>query len=368
MLIWFLFLLLLFFLLALYSKVTYNDKRKLFYVITVLLVYFSAFRDGLGMDYAGYVDICNRIREFPEDVKLFSEPIYVWFTNFICSSIFSHVLFFIVTSIVINTVCSYVYFKSYGYAIAIFFYVCFPFLYIFSFNITRQFFVASVFLLISYFWCYQDTQEGQRTKKFFLIGLLCCMFFIHKSSILLIPVLLGYKFHIRPIWASIILGITFLIPFSNITGLSTFMTIMEGLDYDIYMDYDSSGISKFSLTNIYLNFITIVSIFTINKSLNNRVSKISVNVQFYRFSYLMIFYCMIAMNMCANGFNVMYRVATYFLVFFPVVIGLLPRLIRKEWAYCIIILPTMILLMTRFLSGDELLLPNRILPIFSIFK
>lgn len=369
MLIWFLFLAILFFLFALYNKVTFEGKKCIYHVVTIIIIYFSAFRDGLGMDYAAYDDICNRIREFPEDIKLLSEPIYVSFTNFICSSIFSSVLFFIVTSIVINAACSYVYFRSYGYCIATFFYVCFPFLYIFSFNIVRQFFVASIFLLISFIWVKLNKQGDQKIKKICLMVILVTMFFIHKSSILLVPIILFSNYYIKPIWATLILVITFLVPLSNISGLNTIMTIMEGLDYDIYMDYDSSGISKYSLTNIYMNILTVVSLFALDKYFKNKNSNLEPeHKSFYRYSYIMIFYCMVAMNLCANGFNVMYRVATYFLVFLPVTVGILPRLIKKEYAYSLIIIPTMLLLMTRFIGGDELLLPNRILPILSVLK
>ncbi|MBD5310863.1 MAG: EpsG family protein [Bacteroides sp.] len=370
MIIWFFFLFFLFWLLGLYNVISTKHKIYVYIIITILIVYFSAFRDGLGMDYVAYKEQCERIRPLPDEYILLFEPLFVKFTNYICISPFSYVFFFLITSIIINTSCLFVYYRTTNFSLATFFFVCFPGLFIMSFNTLRQFIVASIFLLISYIWYYKYNSKDTSKIRILLLILLLITFFIHKSAIILIPILFVGKWKIRPLIAILILLITYIIPFSSIPFIGVGMKIIEALNYDFYMDYDNTVVSKFSLTNIYLNIITIIILYKLYYKQNviSNIRNASYLSLFYNFSYIMIFFCMVTYNLCANGFVILYRLAIYFIVFLPVLIGLLPKLIYKPFAYCLVILPTLILLSVRFITGNEYLIPKHILPFLSIFK
>lgn len=372
MIIWALFLFVLGILFIFYNSSDRNPKKYIFFIITIWIIYFSGFRDGLGMDYIPYEDQCLRVRKIPQFLSLdflLSEPIFKWFTNWIATSDFSPVFFFLVTSIIINFLSLYVYYKSSSFVLAAFFYLCFPALFILSFNTLRQFVVAAVFLFVAYLWHTIPTKIT--IKRIFLLLLLGLMFFIHKSSIILIPIMLLCRGTVRPIIATIILIVSFVIPLSSLPFISTILLLIDSLDYNLYLDYDNMVMAKYSLTNIYLNCLVILSMFMLHKQINfsKKDNHYTHWTDFYKFSYMMIFFSMICFNLCANGFYIMYRVAIYFIIFLPVIVGILPKFFKyQSLAYAIVIIPTIILFSFRLMIGDEYLLPQTILPVFDIFK
>lgn len=370
MIFWLIFLSSIFLLLGIYSTVKKKQKIYIFAVIVFIVIYFSAFRDGLGMDYKGYVEHCKTIRLIPSDNYFFSEPLSIYFTNYIYKSQFSYVLFFLITSVIINYLCLYVYSKTTNFSIATFFYICYAGLYILSFNVVRQFVAASLFLFASYLW-YTGIQERQKLlKQIFALLIVCTSFLIHKSSIILIPILIFSRGLIKPQIACLVLVLSYIIPFTKLPIFGQFMNILEFINYDIYEDYDTIIVTKYSLSNIYLNVLCVTIIISLHNKLkrwnNENITKDIISL--YKYSNNMILFCMISYNLSANGFAIMYRMAIYFIVFFPILVGILPKLINKKLAYFLILIPPIILLSTKFIGNNSLFLPSKILPIISIFK
>ncbi len=369
MIFWIIFLTSISFILFTYNRTITKHRIYLFVISASIIIYFSAFRDGLGMDYQAYADQCVKFRDISEEKFYMSEPLQIYLTNYIYHSNFSPIFYFVITSIIIDGLTLWVYFKTSDYSISAFFFVFFPALYIMTFNTVRQFVVGSIFLFISYIVLIKF-QKKRTILLYIIIAVTLSLILIHKSAIILLPILIISRKAINPIIASIILALTFIIPLSSIPGVATIMNIAELLDYGLYTDYDSVVIERFSLTNIYLNVIVIIIMIRLYKHFDNP-SKIGINhsqTEFYKFAYMMVFYCMIAYNLCANGFTIMYRMSCYFIMFLPILIAILPKIINKYIAYSMIVIPTLILLSVRFINGDEYLIPTKVLSITSIFK
>lgn len=357
MLIWIVFLIIEYALLFFYEKET--DSKKKVYIVScfaLIAVYFAGFRDCLGMDYDGYRDWCERDRYLNYDIWLFSEPLLELIRSFCANTEFSAVVFFVVMAALTSLPAVFVYSKYKNFALAAFIYLTYTGLYLFSFNIVRQFAAGGLCLLASYYLL----KEKCLYNTLIFVGLVILASLIHKSSLLFLFVyfISGKDYNINVIVAIIIAS--FIIPIGSIPGVSFITDIIDAMDYTIYMDYNSHSVSKTSLSNLYMHIMIIP--FLMNK---NKLLKLE-GAHNYVFALKMFVIFLVCNNLSANGMPIAYRIGIFFVMFVPIILSALPRLINRQMAYFLII-PPLVFLFFFIGLGNPLVVPDILLPLNSIF-
>lgn len=72
-------------------------------------------------------------------------------------------------------------------------------------------------------------------------------------------------------------------------------------------------------------------------------------------------------NLATGSLTITYRLAVFFVLFVPLLLTKLPLVINKSIACCLIVIPMLSLMLIRLSIGDRLTVPDRILPIESIY-
>ncbi|MBQ4532053.1 MAG: EpsG family protein [Alistipes sp.] len=333
-----------------------NRQKSLFLLFIILgLIYFAGFRDGLGMDYTGYKELCEReIHYFGP--KFLNEPIMILLQEFCYKTNFSAVLFFLINAILTNTICIYTYSKFDNFHIAAFIYIFYTGLYPATLNVVAQFTAATIMMCayINYL------QKSCVQNLVIVIISVLVGFCIHKSSIvMLFPIILSKKdYNIVIIVCSIIASL--IIPVGQFLSSISIFNILDVLDYTAYLDYNNIIINKSSFVNIFTHILLIPFLLNKRKILNQKDSELYVFLIKVYVGYL------ICNNISAGGFSIAYRIAYLFVVFIPLLWAQIPKLINRRIAYILIIIPLFLLTILRISSNNRILVPQRILPLKSI--
>lgn len=346
-------------LLLLYNGVrSHRSKNILFFLIVSFMVYFAGFRDGLGMDYTSYQNNCER-----EVVQVLhwtlNEPIYNMMTRFCYETQYSAVIFFLFFAIVTHVSCLYVYRKWSFLPIACLFYLLYTDLYLYSFNVVRQFGAAAMFLFAIYIF-YKSSRD-----ILFRITISCIFlsfgFFMHRSIIFLIPCFFIGNKDFNPKALLLLLLGSMIIPVGSMLNLGSFTTIIEALNYSIYTDGEVAGSNAFSTSNLCLHFAVIL--FIISKKKIVKLPNKEDIILFLKMSSLYL----ACNNISFGSFSFAYRFALFFSLFMPMLFSYLPKIIDKRIANAIIFTPVIVLMLYRLTTGDRLTTPEKILPFNSIY-
>mgnify|MGYP003289162299 CR=1 FL=1 len=348
-----------FILFYLYNKShSIKRKQKILWCIIFCLVYFSGFRDGLGMDYTGYQQLCER-QSFIDKALFLSEPLTLGLQAFCYNTFFSAVIYFVISSFLVCALSLITYSKFENFTLAAFVFVFFTDIYLSSMNIVSQF-AAGGIILIGY---YPYIKDNSKKNLYIAIGSVFLGMFIHLSSIfMLIP--LAFKRSKNSstdilIWILLIVA-SFFIPIDLLFKIPFVGNIIEYLDYTNYTSYNVSGISKLSTTNIYMHLLLIPFILKYNAIKKRKDAD--------EYIYLIKMYAiyLIMYNFSTGNLTITYRLACFFVLFIPLLLAKLPNIVGKSVAYFLIVFPMLILLSFRLATGDRLTVPTRILPIESI--
>jgi len=223
MFVWFFFLISISFLLMLYNNP--KTKKKAFYALLFFLIYFSAFRDGLGQDYSNYLFMMSLVAE--NGFSYLSEPAFALLALVVDKTFLSPVLFFLLTSIIIVFgICTYIFDDNNNNIVASMLVFCLmPTLFFNTFNVVRQFVATGIFLY-SLRYVYQH-------QFFKYAGLIIIASLFHISAILLIPIyFLLYKK--RPIYVYMILAALLYFVSVNLEGLLQYAGVFDAR-YGVYV-------------------------------------------------------------------------------------------------------------------------------------
>lgn len=206
--------------------VTECRSKKILYSISALVaIYYSAFRNGLGTDYKGYL---SQFKTLELDFSVSNEPLYTLLKDLILHTNLSIVFFFCVCSVfTVWFIWKYLDDKQNEFAsLSIIIFLSIPGLYFNTFNIVRQYFSTAIFL-------YSLTYI--RSKNIFRYTFcIAVAFTMHVSSILLFPLyfVLNKKF---PIIVYLIFAV---ILFSIAYSLEPFLQAISVLSdrYSVYLD------------------------------------------------------------------------------------------------------------------------------------
>lgn len=356
MLIWSLFFFITYILIFVYSASKSKETKKVsFYVLLFIVIYFAAFRDGLGMDYTAYKSYCERDVIRHANLWLI-EPLAVALEEFCYNTHFSAVIFFLLTSLIIYTLCFFVYKQYENACIAFFVFLTYTNLYLASLNLVRQFVAASIILIGTYFFIIK-----KRSPLFFV--LIFIGFLFHKSAALLLFIYFLKKENYNPLlWTVLLLGSWVI----NVQWFFNFPLIHDILaisNYSDYLDYDTTSYSKTSVSNIYMHLI--VLFFLWNKKRVLVLEDCHSCILTLKLSIMSV----ICANLSAGTLPIAYRFTILFSIFMPILFSYLPRLMEKRFAKIIIYLPLILLLWTVLIGqrNNRVYCPEKILPLESIY-
>ena len=316
--------------------------RRFFKFITIfLLFYFSAFRDGLGVDYNNYIEKLSWPVDFSQNSMLvMAEPVFALIAYLVQTTHLSEVFFFAVCAFVTNVVIADYYYKDKRYVIqALCIYLFFTMLYYTSFNLCRQYFATGLFFFALR---YVD-------KKNIWLWTVCILIAMgmHTSAIFLWP----FYFILNRRLSLKVLIIISLIAFSLIGTLGSFIGA-----YVLYLDTDE----KIGASGFVILYNIILFILFINKKARGSVTTQEFNLMFFMtlFSDLsfFVFY--------------FFRFTIYFI---PVIGLVIPRVLDSFspklklsplFCFALFILFYFILIQN---SSNPLYIPSKILPISSLF-
>lgn len=356
MFLWIIFLLFEYTLLFFYEKEA-DDKKRILLVscIALLAVYFAGFRDCLGMDYDGYRDWCERDRFLNYDTWLLSEPLLEIIRSFCANTEFSAVVFFVIMAALTSLPAIFVYSKCDNFALAAFIYLTYTGLYLFSFNIVRQFAAGGICILASYYLL----KEKSLKNTLIFVGLVITASLIHKSSLIFILVYFvsTKDYNTKAIVA--ILIASFIIPVGKLPGVNVVAGLIDAMDYTTYLNYETHSVSKTSLSNLYMHIMIIP--FLLNK---DKLMQLE-GAHNYVFALKMFVLFLVCNNMSANGMQIAYRIGIFFVMFVPMILSILPRVINRQIAWFLIIPPLVFLFFVIGLS-NPLVVPDKMLPLNSI--
>lgn len=305
-------------------------------ILFFILVYFSAFRDGLGQDYASYM----LIFESHSNRDVVSNILSVIVSNTILSSVFAFLVYSIVTQyFFLKTMLRY---KEFF----IIFMAYVSGLYSMGFNEVRQTAAVAIFVYsIEYI-------ETKRIYKFLFFIFLASLF--HKSALILFPIyFIGYvrKKYIFCLMFFVILFIPFFYSKQAITFLD-FLNFSTDYVENSYTTGISVGLYNFTYIPIFL-FITYVFFRSKNDSFQH----------IYILSFL--FFVSFLFSMFIPYF---YRITRYFCLYFYISYTLLFLLPFRRCIYALFVVLFASLMINTAFSSNRLVVPTRILSPFTLFE
>ena len=356
MLIWGLFFFITYLLIFVYSTSKRKQTKNVsFCILLFVVIYFAAFRDGLGMDYTAYKSYCER-----DVVKhaslLLTEPLAAALGAFCYNTRFSAVIFFLVTSIIIYGLSFSVYRQYKNAYIAFFVFLTYTNLYLSSLNIVRQYVAASIILLPTYY--YLIKKRSLLFFVFIFIG-----FFFHKSAALLLFIYFLQKDDYSPLfWTVLLLG-SWVLDLQSVSNIPIIHNLLMISNYIDYLDYDTMSYSKTSISNIYMHIIVLFLLWNKKRILNLEDSDSCILT--LKLSTISI----ICANISAGTLPIAYRLAMLFSIFLPILFSFIPQLIDKHLAKIIIYIPLVVLLWIVLIGqrNNRVYCPEKILTLKSIY-
>lgn len=399
MVYWLAFIFVEYLLLAFYSTKDFPVRKSwILFMIIVVAVYFAGFRDGLGMDYEGYRGLCERDRVLRSKFWFFNEPLFELVRRFCYKTSFSAVIFFLVSAALTSIPAFVVYSKSSNLLLSGFIYLTYTGLYLFSFNVVRQFASAGLMLwafyyfieerskqtmllkrhirrfsknraeivkdkalLIKYKWLYFK-HNVSIAKPIVLSGLLfLAAFAYHKSALIFLPCLFLRKDSYNEYIIVFLILFSYIFPISSVVGSMGIDNLLEMMDYETYLNYDNVSVSRFSLSNLYLHALLVPFLLCKKRVLSLKNHKIVV------FAIKMFVLYLVCNNLSANGLPIAYRIGVVFSLFVPIALSVLPKLFDDPLVgYALIVIPMLFLFLFIGLS-NEMVVPDRMLPLNSIW-
>ena len=269
-------------LIFLYFSIGNSDKNKIFkFLFIFICVYFAGLRDGLGQDYASYLeDMHERNFDFNLNLSiLIYEPsffiLYVIIQN---TSLSPYAYFLIMSILTIIPILLFFYKNENSYWSIFFFLTLSGFGYWQSFNLIRQFAAIALFC-ISLKYLYEEKY------RYYYIFIFLSMLF-HFSAILLffLPLIKKIHFHNKT-FPILIIVISF---FTKYIGFTIPSWMAMGYErYEMLMDSDQQD----NTSTIYL-VLSILLIFTI--LLKDKVIKSEIRELFLKLGLLCILFCNLA--------------------------------------------------------------------------
>jgi hypothetical protein len=171
-------------------------KKNIYFVITFILLFISVFRYKVGFDYVNYLSSLNLIiKSGVKSNYLFYnqvEPAYKFIIIIAFYFKSSYLIFFISSLITILLVSISIYKLSQDYLLSIFIFFSFPFFYLDSFSIIRQWVAISII-----FFGYSNLISNKKVLKFIFCILIASLF--HSTAFLGILILpfIFYKINKR---------------------------------------------------------------------------------------------------------------------------------------------------------------------------
>ncbi len=367
-------------------------------MIIVIAVYFAGFRDCLGMDYEGYRDLCERERVLRSRFWFLNEPLFEMVRSFCVNTSFSAVVFFLISAILTSAPALIVYSKSGNLLLSGFVYLTYTGLYLFSFNVVRQFASSGLLLLATYYFMKEQgkrkmqlskirsffikhkasfTEDSVQLTKIRLLyikqklslakpKILFALFFLaafayHKSAIIFLPFLFVRKDNYSEWLIVVLLVVSLFFPISRLLSATGIVDMLDMMDYDHYLEYDNSGVKRFSLSNMYMHALLVPFLVCKKRVLKFKNRKTIV------FAIKMFALFLVCNNLSANGLPIAYRVGIIFSMFVPIALSVFPKLFDNQlMGYALIVIPLLVLF---FLIGmsNELVVPDRMLPFNSIW-
>lgn len=328
-----------------------NSKHKWLsaWFITIGLIYYASFRDGLGIDYYGYVMAC----EDPYiDINIIDEPTYALIREFVYSTEYSPIIFFIIMATITYSLIANAYYRQSDFPFLISVFILYPALYVSSFNLVRQFAAAAIFL-------YAILSFRKNKNLLVYLGFIFIAFSIHKSAILLLLIPLINSKGIKPIiWIGLIIC-SLILPINKVLDIGPVNNIMNFLDYMDYSTYKETPISRFSLVNIFTHLIWLFVIINLKKIKQKEYENAV-------FTTKMVALFLISYNISANSLPIFYRIAVYFSLFIPLLTSYLKDIINPSIAKFIVYISYSILFIAGVLMNEDLL-PNQIMPLNAIY-
>lgn len=324
-----------------------RDKVLWVYVFVFVLTFFSAFRDGLGTDYEGYLEKLSY--SAGGTIKFLSEPFFQVISNLIQNTYLSPVFFFFITSLItIPLICSFLRKRNEAMYLSLIIFMLLPTLYFNTFNLVRQFFSAAVFLYAMRF-----IYDRKFLKYLLSIALASTM---HLSSILLLPLyfLLDKRYSLK---IYLLLLLLFVLAAFSIDPILQNIQFL-GSRYSIYAESDEKLGS--SLMVLLYNVVFVVMLIKKSYFNNGSYSRIIFNLQF-----LLVIFSDLAL---INYF--FYRLSVYFI---PVIAITLPKTLYILFknkvlvtTICLALGLYLFLSLTLFNLDNPTVCPDTILPISSL--
>lgn len=336
---------------------TLNTKRIILFIIILILIYFSGFRDGLGVDYINYKDMTSRY-VYLNSPLIISEPIYYWLTQFIYNSSFTYVLFFLIMAFITVFFSVMAYRRYEQLFLILFIFLIFPALYSSSFNLVRGSAVSSIFLFsLQYI-------ERKSYKSFLnFIFLTFFAFCIHKSAIIFIPLYFLSTKDYKYLTIILFLTLLFIGPaFAIFTN--KFYNFISFLSYENYLDYDKMRMSFLSFSNIFFHLLLIPIIYYRKEIISLKDSeKYIIPIQLFIFA---LFFS----NISIFVLPIAYRFFYLFIPTLPIVIIVLSKVMNKYVIYFLVYFVIGLIGLVYFINGidNPLIVPDRILPISSLIN
>ena len=333
-----------------------QQKKVLFFLLFFILMYFSGFRDGLGVDYESY-KLYNSAYNYPKNILILSESFYLHLSRFIYNSSFSYVLFFVLMSS-ITVYSSLMAYKRYDNLFAlVFVFLLFPSIYMTSFTLVRSAAAGSIFL---YSLIYLENRSIKSILIFLLLIIVAIT--IHKSSIIFLVCIFfnknDYKTFSLFLVALLITALTFTQLF-----LTKLIQYLEIFSYESYYEYDLMRLDFFSASNILLHLFLFPLFYYRKQILNLKESGLYIIP--IKCFILALFFADISAFLLPFSYRFFYNFIIFFPIVFLVIVTVTKNPILKGTLYFIIILFGLKSLI--YGINDPLIISDSILPPYSLF-
>lgn len=314
--------------------------QNIFKIILLLwLIYFSAFRDGLGSDYSQYI---IRIQS-GYTLSFLDEPAFALISTCINNYNLSYIVFFFITTILVVLFSVPPLFKMpYPFFSIMTFLIHFGGGYIQSFNTIRQ------CVAVGFFICAYKFMFEKNILKYVLVIILASFF--HLSALLLIPFYWFADKKIPKVLMFVVLLISILFPKLLVQPIFSLLNIEK---YSIYLNSDE-GLAQSGLFLIISILFLIILIFK-NKFESDRKLNLIFNL-----GYISV--VLFNLSTISQAFS---RYSLYFMPFMYISIYYL-SLISKSKFVAYIVLAFFVILFFVSVSISEVL-PEKILPINSLW-
>ncbi|MDO9594870.1 MAG: EpsG family protein [Lutibacter sp.] len=328
------------------KKLDPNIRKFAQICLILVVVYFSAFRDGLGQDYDGYFDLL--MNGYFNEYTL-KEPGFSFLSNIVYYTELSPVFFFLIMALMTN----YLFINSFNRYnntfLIIFIYLTGSIFYFNTFNLVRQMGAASIFMYGIRF------IENRKLLPYVLCVLLAASF--HISAILLLPIyfIVNRAFSNKLLTSVLVISIIVgqILKFNLTSFLGQYFMV-----YYWYFEDEAIIVGESGYLTLFFNLVLILLIFY-----KKRSQEIKYKVVFNLFFIGVFLYNLIP------SFHYIFRFATYFIVFAPIVLPSLDKTFPKRvWTYILILGFGTMFFITLYSSLDnKKIIPDKLLNLESVF-